>query len=293
MTTDAVIETAIETPAETPAAVETPILTGHQQFLEMLPEDMRADPAFRNFDGETASEAVGKLGKSYVNAQKLVGADKNAILKLPSSEEDTEGWDAVYSKMGRPDDVAGYEVDKYKDIPGIEEESLNEIAAVAHKNGVSSKALNAILDTYKGQVEGMAGKSEQDMDAMHEKFDTELREEYGEAYDQRTAKVLNAVKQHASEGLLNMAKDMPWVFDSPDFIKFVDSMVKSSSEDGGPKQGSTGGNSSLSPNEAQAEINAMDGDTEITKILLNSGDPRRVDILAKRKRLFEQAYPAK
>ena len=279
------------TPTETTA--ETPVeLTGHQQFLEMLPEDLRAEPMFRDFDGDSAAEAVGKLGKSYMNTKKLVGADKAAILKIPSSEEDADGWNAVYSKMGRPDEVAGYGVDKYKDIPGIKEESLNGFAEMAHKKGFSTAQADAVLGFYREQIGDADVKSVEEVEAMQKGFDTELRTEYGDAYEQKTAKVVAAVKEHASDELLEMASEMPWIFDSPAFVKFVDSMVKSSSEDGGPKQASSASQGNMTPDEAKAEIAAMDDDPTIMKALMDQGNPRRQEILAKRTKLFSQAYPA-
>jgi len=295
MTEEGQVEETVEATQATEVAQETQVteqtLTGHQQFLQMLPEDMRSDPLFRNFDGEDSTEALGKMAKSYVNAQKLIGADPNAVLKIPSNDEDP-AWNDVYNKIGRPEKPDDYNMDALKDVPGVEEDKLKEIAEVAHKNGVSNKALGAILDTYKTQIEGMSGKSEADLDRTYSEYEQQLKGHFGDAYDQRTQKIASELKSKADPEFLQLAADYPWVFDHPAVIKTFDAFIRSTSEDSGPRDGKGAGDHAMTPAEAEAEIRSMEGDPSIVKILMDPSDPRQKDLVAKRAKLFAMANPS-
>lgn len=284
----------VPTPANPPPEPATPELTAHQQFLEMLPDDLKTDPSFTDFKGENINEVIGKLGKSYVNTKKLVGADKNALLKIPSSEDDADGWNAVYTKLGRPETPDGYKLEeKYKDIPGVVPENMKEITKIAHENGVSAKALDAIVGKYFEQAGAIEETSEAEVEKMQTGYIEALKGEWGEAYEQKTSKVLNSLKEHATPGFLELAADYPHIFDNPEVMKTLDNFIKLSSEDAGPRKGGSSGDAHMTPAEAMSEINKMEGDDEIKKIMLNSGDPRRGDLIARRTKLFEYAYPKK
>lgn len=267
-------------------------LTPHQQFREMLPEELRADPSFNPYTGESVNEIVGKLAKSYVNVNKLVGADKNAVLKIPSSAEDKDGWNAVYSKLGRPEKVEGYEIDKYKEVPGVDEKSLGEIAQVAYENGVSKNALNAIIGKYLEQAGGAKTVGEQELEQTIEGYAKTLKTEWGEAYDTKTAKVLETLKQKADPEFLNLAGDYPFIFDHPAVMRTMDALIQMRAEDPGVKSGGSSPSGPMTPNEARAGIAAMEGDQEKMKILMTQGHPMRDTLLAEREKLFKYAYPS-
>ncbi len=279
-------------PAAAPATAAAPQLTPHQQFREMLPEDLRADPAFTPYTGENVNEIIGKLAKSYVNVNKLVGADKNAVLKLPNSPDDKDGWNNVYSKLGRPEKVEGYEVSKFKEVAGVDEKSLGEIAQVAYEKGVSKDALHAIVGKYLEQVGGAKTQTDEQVQETIKGYTDNLKKEWGEAYETKTSKVLETLKQKADPEFLKLAADYPFIFDHPAVMKTMDALIKMTVEDGGVKQGGSSGAGPMSPNEARAALAAMDGDQEKMKILTTSGHPMREHLLAERTKLFKYAYPA-
>lgn len=278
-------------PAAAPATAAAPQLTPHQQFREMLPEDLRADPAFTPYTGENVNEIIGKLAKSYVNVNKLVGADKNAVLKLPNSPDDKDGWNNVYSKLGRPEKPEGYEVSKFKEVAGVDEKSLGEIAQVAHQHGVSKDALQAIVGKYLEQVGGAKTQTDEQVQETIKGYTDNLKKEWGDAYETKTSKVLETLKQKADPEFLKLASDYPFIFDHPAVMKTMDALIKMTVEDGGVKQGGSSGSGPMSPNEARAAIAAMDGDQEKMKIITTAGHPMREHILAERTKLFKYAYP--
>ena len=68
-------------------------------FQELIPEEYKEEKALQNFTN------MKDFVKSYVNAQRLVGANKVAIPNKMATEED---WEEVYKKLGRPDKPEGY-----------------------------------------------------------------------------------------------------------------------------------------------------------------------------------------
>lgn len=298
MTDEAVAVEVEEVPVEAPvdaapAVAAVPELTAHQKFLEMLPEDLRTDPSFMDFKGEDINEVIGKLGKSYVNTKKLVGADKNAVLKIPASEDDKDGWNAVYTKLGRPEKPDDYGiVEKYKDTPGVNVDGMKEIMQAAFDHGASTKVVNAIVGKYFEQNAAMAETSKEDVTKMQEGYVDALKKEWGGAYEQNTNKVLNELKKSADPEFLELAAAYPHIFDHPAVMKTLNTFVKMAGEDSGPSKGGTSGDAHMTPAEAQAAINEMDGNAETKKILLNPSDPRRQDILNRRSRLFSYAFPS-
>ena len=70
-------------------------------FLESLPDDLRNEPSLRNFTD------TGSLAKSYVHAQRMIGADKVAI---PGKHATADEWREVYTRLGAPTDAGGYEL---------------------------------------------------------------------------------------------------------------------------------------------------------------------------------------
>lgn len=280
----------IETPAEAPA--EAPSVTPHQQFLNMLPEDLRSDPTFEPYKGESVEEIVGKMAKSHVNVNKLVGADKNTVLKFPTSPDDKEAYNAIYEKLGRPTEVDGYELDRFtKDNPLADADKLKEFAQMAHDGGVSKEAFDKMVGFYY-EMAGANGEAyQQNLDQTIEKYTEQLKSEWGDAYEAKTQKVIGILKEHATEDFKQLAADMPWIFDHPSVMKTIDNIVKTVSESGAPSSANTSADAPLSPDEAKAAISAMDGDESKMKILRDTSHPQRQHLLKEREKLFKYAYP--
>ena len=72
-------------------------------FLESLPEEIRNEPRLRTFTDP------GTLAKSYVSAQRMIGADKVAI---PGSSATADDWREVYTRLGAPTEASQYELGK-------------------------------------------------------------------------------------------------------------------------------------------------------------------------------------
>lgn len=267
-----------------------PELTPHQKFLEMLPEDLRSEPSFLDFKGETFEEVVGKVAKSYLNTKKLVGADPNSFLKHPSSEDDKEGYDALWNRLGRPEDVKGYEYDRFLEKDFFEKENFEDLAKTAHELGLTKKQFNGLIEKYSGQIEASSAKFSEQEEATFKKYDEEIKEEWGQAYDQKVNALKSVLSSNAPEGFAEFAQANAYIVDHPMMVKLLDNILKLKAEDAGPSTGGSSSSMAMTPAEAMAEINAMDSDPEIMKIYRDATHPRRAELIEKRTKLFQMAY---
>jgi len=103
--------------------------------------------------------------KSYQEAEKFIGMDKNHILKIPRATEGVEvDYTEVYTKLGRPEKSDGYELpdtelakaarEKFFQL-GLSAKQAKELAAWADSYADSNKPTEAEL-----QAKADAGKAE-------------------------------------------------------------------------------------------------------------------------------------
>jgi hypothetical protein len=127
---------------------------------------------------------------SYQNLEKLLGADKAGRgVVWPKDEADTDGWNAIYQKIGRPDSPEGYRLPVPEGDTG---EFAKAAAPILHQLGLSTKQAEKLagwlneynsnqLKQYDAGVE-LALRNDQDA----------LRKEWGNAYDEKTVLVKRA-----------------------------------------------------------------------------------------------------
>ncbi len=117
-----------------------------KSWLEGL-GDMGKDPSLQMFKDPAS------LAKSWVNAQKMIGADKVVI---PGKEATEQDWQNFYSKIGRPESPDKYEV---KDAQG---KDLMDAAfkTIAHKNGLTANQVKALVQWDAERMGGMQKQTE-------------------------------------------------------------------------------------------------------------------------------------
>jgi len=194
--------TMLETPAEVAQG------GSGNDFLSTIPEELRDHPSL------SPIKDVENLARSYVNAQKLIGADKIPMPVNPTDED----LDRIYGRLGRPETAEGYEIPVDGNI--VTEEVAKDYANVAHKLRLSPQQASGILEYYQS----LAGQSEEAMAANDAKImqDTELslKKEWGDDYGNKLAMAKEAVESFASTDMLEIRlADGTKVGNHPDFIK--------------------------------------------------------------------------
>ena len=216
-------------------------------FKSLIPEEIRDHPSL------SPIKDVENLARSYVNAQRLVGADKIPMPVNPTDED----LDMIYSRLGRPEDVNGYDIPVDGNI--INEDVANSYKDIAHKLRLNPDQAKGILEFYRSHVENAREGMTQDVEAQIEKTESELRQEWGRAYDQRVESARSVVNEFFDPAMLEMTlSDGTMIGNHPSFIKafaqLADFRQSVTSEDTISDQAR---NTVMTPSQAQAEIDAI------------------------------------
>ena len=187
-----------------------------------LSNELRADKSLENI------KDIESLAKSYVHAQKMVGADKIPVPNKYATEKD---WDAVYEKLGRPKTSDGYKFDLPQDKE-VDEASLKEFSTQAHKLGLLPGQAQGMVKFYNE----MTAKSLQDADskalAARENSTKELKQEWGQAFDQKVSQAATLAKSVGATELLNAnLADGTKLGDHPVMIKAFAELASKMGED--------------------------------------------------------------
>lgn len=173
--------------------------------IDILPEDMRKDPAI------TAFKSLPELARSYVETKKMVGA----IEKAPE----------------KPD---GY---KWSPVTGLHanlkaEEIQKALMPIAHAAGVGNKAADVFQQGLMKTLSGMLTQQEQARKDAALKAETELKTEWGADYDAKFDKIVKTMtliggkEMVAETGAIAAA-----LKGSPKFLKGMGKLIGLLSED--------------------------------------------------------------
>lgn len=255
-----------------------PVSSPRDQFIQSLPEEFRADPAFARFNDWK------DVAKSYSSAAKMVGMDKNQLIALPK-EPTEEAMSPIWDKLGRPADVNGYGLEQFKDA--IPVEVTGKYAQIAHKHGVSKEAFNALIGEFVNESStGQAALAEQQAQQIGQ-WQQEVKSEYGMAYDQKIAFAQKAVEKF---GLTDVIKQNSAMFEHPAIIKALVAIGEKTSEGIVLSNGDVN-HGKLAPNEARMELAKFQSDKDVVAVLTNKQHPQHEFMMKKRAELFKYAYP--
>jgi hypothetical protein len=245
-------EEAIEQVAQPEATLmETPAEVAQggsgNEFLSTIPEDLRDHPSLGPI------RDVENLARSYVNAQRLIGADKLPMPVNPTAED----LDNIYSRLGRPESADGYEIPVDGNI--VTEDVAKSYADVAHNLRLTPDQANGVLEYYRAMVQESGSMSEAAESQQRSSTEMTLRKEWGDEFDARIEDAGKIAKQFGSSDLLEMRlSDGTKVGNHPDFIKAFANMAEfRSSVTSEDTVADSTISSTVSRREAQAEIESI------------------------------------
>ena len=186
MSEEEVVESTEESVEE--VAEETPVEESSESFVDNMlsqidNEDIKSAGFWKNLEGKDANE----VGKYIKELQSFAGKKGD----IPKSDAPQEEWDAFYNKLGRPEDVDGYDFtigDEFTKVVGEEsvpffENAVEEFKQEIFKIGATAEQAEDLVDWYLGFV---ANSIEEDNKAVEENIETmesQLRKEWGDSYD--------------------------------------------------------------------------------------------------------------
>lgn len=228
-----------------PASVTIP-----ENWKEVLGEDFRNDPSLQSIN------TLQDLAKSYVNAQKLVGADK---IQLPNKYDDGTQLRNVLNKLGLPTKLDEYDI-KPKEIEIANEELFNQFKVQAHKLGILPNQAKGIFEFLHTQSVEQDNQLVEQMKKQEEEAVQNLQKEWGAAFKNKVQLAQSAVKHIAGEDetLYNMLIS-PQFGNNPAIVKAFARVGEMLSEDK-IINGIAKDDMAKSPAEAQKEIETIYGD---------------------------------
>jgi len=220
------------------------------EFLNMIPEELREHPSI------SPIKDVENLARSYVNAQRLIGADKIAVPVNPTDED----LDRIYDRLGRPETPNDYGFDVDGNV--ITEELAANYADVAHKLRLTPDQAKGVLDYYRSTVEQEGAQSLELAEVAKEQTVQSLRQEWGRAFDQKVEAAARVAQEFADPEMFNITlADGSKLGDNAEFIKafakIADFRQSVTSEDTVAEMSQS---SVMTPATAQAEIDAIMND---------------------------------
>ena len=242
----AVVEPTVVTPPAAPAApsVTTPVTVDWKAALE---DDIRNDPSMGHIPD------IQTLAKSYVNAQRMVGADK---LVVPSKHATEEEWRNTFVKLGLPANVADYKVTTPEGSL-VDDDFLKGFSEKSYGLNLLPQQAQGLLDWHEQQVADMVTKSEADSKISSDKEFQGLRDEWGPGFDSKVLLAQSAVKQFGDENLTAYLNESG-LGDQPKIIKLFAKIGEAMSESKFEGMGPTSGGPEYStPAEAEKKFNAM------------------------------------
>jgi len=163
-------------------------------FKSLIPDEYKEDKALANF------QDMNQFVKSYLHAQKMVGLDK---IPVPNKYATDEDWKEVYKRLGAPEKPDQY---KYKFDEGqeVDTEALKNFSSQAHKLGLLPTQAQGMVNYYNEMVGKQLADAESISTSQREKAMTELKTEWGQAYDQKLQKANTVVSSVFPKGIMSI-----------------------------------------------------------------------------------------
>lgn len=269
----------------TPAQVEpspAPAPSPRDAFISMLPEEIRAEGVFANFNG------VDDLAKSYLNAAKMVGMDKGQIVAIPK-DDTKEAWDAVYSKLGRPESPDQYNLEAYKDM--AQPEALKPWAEKLHGLGLNQRQVDGILGEFFGSAKTAQETASKETEARFQQWGEQVKQEYGLAVDRKLDAAVNLVEKTVGPDGIKLMEDHPEVFRNPTVVKLLVSLAEKTGEGTVLLPGGQKAEGPISPADAKQQLNALQADPNYQKAIWDKAHPQHDYYVEMQSKLWSFAAP--
>ena len=217
--TEAVVQNNEATPQTVLTETEQP---KEVNFKDLIPESFKEEKALDNFNN------MEDFVKSYLHAQKLVGADKIPVPNKHATEED---WNEVFKRLGAPSDPNDYKYD-LKDQE-MDSEAVQQFNKTAHRLGLLPKQAEGLIKFYNEMNVNNAASQEEAAAQSQMNVEAELKKEFGPQYNKRLDQAKRLAVNSLGQDFLENTylKDGSRLGDNLTVIKAFSSLADKLSED--------------------------------------------------------------
>ena len=218
--TESVVQNTEATPQQT-VLTETE-QTKEVNFKDLIPENFREEKSLENFNN------MEDFVKSYLHAQKMVGADK---IPVPNKHSTDEDWNEVFKRLGAPGSPDDYKYD-FKDQE-MDSQQVQEFNKTAHRLGLLPKQAEGLIKFYNEMNGNIAANQEEAAAQAQLNVETELRKEFGPQFNKRLDQAKRLAVNSLGQDFLENTylKDGSRLGDNLQVIKAFSNLADKLSED--------------------------------------------------------------
>lgn len=254
---------------------------GYDAWSSNIPTEFKSEGYWSNFKDKPLSEVL----KSFGHAQKYMGSS----IRVPSEETDTEGWNKVWSKLGRPESADKYDV-KLPAISGAKfnwsEEAVKGFKEMAYQHGMSNKALQNVMNWYGARLEKQIAAQQAEEAGKVKATRDKLTGEWGTNFEPKIELAKRAARHYFGEGSESIV-DAAFA-DGENFIRGLVQMGELMNESS-VVHGNPNSFKGISKETAAQQIAKISADTK--HAYHNAKDPGHAAAKADMENLFKIAYP--
>ena len=210
-------QTTSSAPVEPTTAPTAPSPVIGESF-NWVPEQFRADETFKDFK---SVEDV--LTEFKVLKQVQKGHDENGFITLPKPDAPPEEFDAIFRKLGKPENPAEYGFKRPEDLPqgmDFSDERAAKFAQFAHENNLTKAQAEAAFGFYHNLAK--EGYAEQ-VATIEQQLTTNLKnieERWGakqgtEAFQRKNEDAQRAFNLVADQKIVEEFKNDPFIQSNP------------------------------------------------------------------------------
>ena len=151
-------------------------------------------PELQQFQGLKNFKDVNDLAKSYLNAQSLIGKRIQDM-----TQEDLKHINGLKGMPTSPD--------KYKLPEDLQGEKLEFYQKTAHEAGLTQEQAKKVVDKYIEMERSMQSKAEEAAALQAKNYVNELKQEFGDAFDNRVQVAKRAVDAFGGQELKDLLNE--------------------------------------------------------------------------------------
>jgi hypothetical protein len=260
------------------SAPQTPVVTSTpNDWTSSLNEQQKL------YVGQKGFKDQASVLDSYQNLEKLMGAPKERLLKLPEKADAPE-WGEIYDKLGRPKNANEYTFAKPSG-KDANPEFTDWAQKQFHALGLTKSQGETLAAKWNEYAVGDQSKAQETQANNLKVEQTALKKEWGAAFEQQM-KTCSKAAQTFGLGPDEVSK-LESALGYSATLKFLASVGSKLGEDSFVTGDGGGFQGALTPDRAQAEIADLRKDKDFTSRYLNGGFAEK----AKMERLMKFAYP--
>lgn len=196
-----------------PPAPATPPINTDAPFYESF-----TNPELKTWTGAKGFKSPETMAESLLNMEKLMGAPKDRLLKLPEKSDDPE-WANVFERLGRPKTAADYNIPLPEGDPGVFAGKAKE---AMFKHNLTADQAKGLAEWWNAEGAAMQEAQENEIQLKSDAEMSQLKSEWGSLATEK-----EAIARAAAKEFFNLDGDaMTAVERSMGSRAFMEAMVK-------------------------------------------------------------------